>query len=112
MGDHAAVVLTLSRTDAMPRTVLLILRRLALAAGLVLAVLAVNFMLIHAAPGDPALVIAGEKDPGSPPAEGAKIVAAIPGAESFVVPGGYHLCNVEFPHVFTERCLSFLLDRK
>jgi len=35
-------------------------RRLALAAGLVLAVLAVNFALIHAAPGDPALVIAGE----------------------------------------------------
>jgi len=35
-------------------------QRLALAAGLVLAVLAVNFTLIHAAPGDPALVIAGE----------------------------------------------------
>jgi peptide/nickel transport system permease protein len=34
--------------------------RLALAAGLVFAVLAVNFTLIHAAPGDPALVIAGE----------------------------------------------------
>ena len=37
-----------------------VLRRLALAAGLVLAVLAVNFTLIHAAPGDPAVVIAGE----------------------------------------------------
>ena len=37
-----------------------VLRRLALAAGLVLAVLAVNFTLIHAAPGDPAQVIAGE----------------------------------------------------
>ena len=35
-------------------------RRLALAAALVLAVLAVNFVLIHAAPGDPAQVIAGE----------------------------------------------------
>lgn len=44
----------------MHRTLLLILRRLALAAGLVLAVLLVNFTLIHAAPGDPALVIAGE----------------------------------------------------
>jgi len=44
----------------MPRALLLLLRRLALAAGLVLAVLAVNFTLIHAAPGDPALVIAGE----------------------------------------------------
>jgi peptide/nickel transport system permease protein len=37
-----------------------ILRRLALAVGLLLAVLALNFALIHAAPGDPALVIAGE----------------------------------------------------
>lgn len=37
-----------------------VLRRLALAFGLVLAVLIVNFTLIHAAPGDPALVIAGE----------------------------------------------------
>ncbi len=37
-----------------------VLRRLALAFGLVLAVLAMNFTLIHAAPGDPAMVIAGE----------------------------------------------------
>jgi peptide/nickel transport system permease protein len=37
-----------------------IVRRLALGAGLVLAVLALNFTLIHAAPGDPAQVIAGE----------------------------------------------------
>lgn len=44
----------------MVRTALAIARRLALAFGLVLAVLAVNFTLIHAAPGDPAQVIAGE----------------------------------------------------
>ncbi len=44
----------------MLRTLGAVLRRLALAVGLVLAVLAVNFTLIHAAPGDPALVIAGE----------------------------------------------------
>ncbi|MFO1296561.1 MAG: ABC transporter permease [Rubrivivax sp.] len=37
-----------------------VLKRLLFAAGLVLAVLAVNFTLIHAAPGDPAQVIAGE----------------------------------------------------
>ncbi|MDE2455553.1 MAG: ABC transporter permease, partial [Burkholderiales bacterium] len=37
-----------------------VVRRLALSAGLVLAVLAVNFILIHAAPGDPAQVIGGE----------------------------------------------------
>ena len=39
---------------------LALLRRLAWAAGLLVAVLAINFMLIHAAPGDPASVIAGE----------------------------------------------------
>lgn len=37
-----------------------IVRRLMLAAGLLVAVLAINFTLIHAAPGDPASVIAGE----------------------------------------------------
>lgn len=42
------------------RTSAALARRLALAIGLLLAVLALNFMLIHAAPGDPALVIAGE----------------------------------------------------
>jgi 3-oxoadipate enol-lactonase len=59
----------------------------------------------------PTLVIAGEKDPGASPAEGARIAAAIPGAESFVIPGGYHLCNIEFPHLFTERALGFLLGK-
>ncbi len=37
-----------------------LLRRLIHAAGLLLAVLVLNFVLIHAAPGDPAVVIAGE----------------------------------------------------
>lgn len=59
----------------------------------------------------PTFVIAGEKDAGAPPSEGAKIVAAIPGAQSFILPGGYHLCNVEFPHIFNERVLSFLLNK-
>jgi len=38
----------------------LILKRLAYAGGLIFAVLTINFVLIHAAPGDPAMVIAGE----------------------------------------------------
>lgn len=37
-----------------------IIRRLLVALGLMVAVLAINFTLIHAAPGDPASVIAGE----------------------------------------------------
>ncbi len=59
----------------------------------------------------PTLVIVGERDPGATPAMGAQIAAAIPGARSFVIPGGYHLCNVEFPHLFTEHALSFLLGK-
>lgn len=43
-----------------------ILRQAANAIGLLLAVLALNFCLIHAAPGDPALVIAGEMGGASP----------------------------------------------
>ncbi|MFN5512637.1 MAG: ABC transporter permease [Burkholderiales bacterium] len=38
----------------------LLAKRLAYALGLILAVLTINFGLIHAAPGDPAMVIAGE----------------------------------------------------
>jgi peptide/nickel transport system permease protein len=38
----------------------LLAKRLAYAVGLILAVLTINFALIHAAPGDPAMVIAGE----------------------------------------------------
>lgn len=57
----------------------------------------------------PTLVIAGEKDPGATPAAGQRIVEAIPGAQFFVLSGGYHLCNVEFPHRFSERVLEFLL---
>jgi 3-oxoadipate enol-lactonase len=60
----------------------------------------------------PTLVIAGEKDPGATPAAGRRIAEAIPGARMQVIPGGYHLSNVEFPHVFTEMVLDFLLAPK
>ena len=54
------------------RVLLALLRRLAWAAGLLVAVLAINFMLIHAAPGDPASVIAGEMGGGD-----AQVIASI-----------------------------------
>ena len=40
--------------------------RIAQAAGLILAVMCLNFLLIHAAPGDPATVIVGESGAGDP----------------------------------------------
>lgn len=54
------------------RVVLAFIRRLAWGAGLLVAVLAINFMLIHAAPGDPASVIAGEMGGGD-----ASVIASI-----------------------------------
>ena len=54
------------------RVLLALLRRLAWAAGLLVAVLAINFTLIHAAPGDPASVIAGEMGGGD-----AQVIASI-----------------------------------
>jgi len=44
----------------MSSVLIMVLRRLVLAFGLLLAVLAVHFTLIQSAPGDPAMVIAGE----------------------------------------------------
>lgn len=49
-----------------------VLKQLANAFGLLLAVLVLNFCLIHAAPGDPALVIAGEMGGAS-----AEVIAAL-----------------------------------
>ncbi len=59
----------------------------------------------------PTFVIAGEEDVSAPPSEAAKIVAAVPGAKSFILPRGYHLSNIEFPHQFNEQVLGFLLGR-
>ena len=44
----------------MPHALTTVAKRLAYAVALIFAVLTINFTLIHAAPGDPALVIAGE----------------------------------------------------
>ena len=58
----------------------------------------------------PVLCIAGEKDPGAPPAAVQALRDRIQGAKLAVMEGGYHLCNVEKPHVFNELVLDFLLE--
>lgn len=45
----------------------------------------------------PTLVIAGDQDPATPPAHGAAIAAAIPGARLRVIRGAAHLANVGAP---------------
>ena len=54
------------------------------------------------------LVIAGEKDAGTPPAMSQAIAAAIPGAKLAVIPGAAHLSAVEDPAAFNGLVRPFL----
>ena len=56
----------------------------------------------------PTLVIAGEKDAGTPPAMSKTIAAKIPGARIAVIAGAAHLSAVENPAAFADLVLDFL----
>jgi 3-oxoadipate enol-lactonase len=57
----------------------------------------------------PALVIAGEMDPGATVAAAETIRSRIQGAQLVVIKGGYHLCNIEKAQDFNAALLGFLL---
>jgi pimeloyl-ACP methyl ester carboxylesterase len=59
----------------------------------------------------PVLVIAGDKDLFTPKAAARRIVAAIPGAELLVVPGGTHYVAVEYPELVNLRLEKFFRER-
>jgi 3-oxoadipate enol-lactonase len=56
----------------------------------------------------PTLVIAGEKDVGTPVAMSKAIADAIPGAKLAVIPGAAHLSAVEDPAAFNRLVVDFL----
>jgi pimeloyl-ACP methyl ester carboxylesterase len=56
----------------------------------------------------PTLVIVGEEDPTTPPAEAAAIAAAIPGAKLVRIPGAGHLSNLEQPEAFNAAVREFM----
>ena len=56
----------------------------------------------------PTLVIAGEKDVGTPVAMSKAIADAIPGAKLAVIPGAAHLSALENPEAFNRLVLDFL----
>ena len=58
----------------------------------------------------PTLVIAGEKDAGTPPAMSEAIAKAVPGAELAVIPGAAHLSAVEKPREFNALVRGFLCE--
>jgi 3-oxoadipate enol-lactonase len=56
----------------------------------------------------PALVIAGDADPATPPPHGRAIAEAIPDAEFTIVPGAAHLAAVEQADHVIALILNFL----
>jgi 3-oxoadipate enol-lactonase len=60
--------------------------------------------------GAPSLVVVGEHDILTPPAEARTIADAIPGAKYLIIPKAGHLSNIENPEFFNDRVLHFLLQ--
>ena len=58
----------------------------------------------------PALTIAGDDDPVTPPAKLEAIRAEITGARDAVIPGARHLTNAEHPRFFTHVLTGFLAE--
>jgi 3-oxoadipate enol-lactonase len=59
----------------------------------------------------PTLIIAGDKDPATPPAKAHEIRDRIPGAKLEVIPEAAHLVNIEQDVAFDASLLAFL-DRQ
>jgi pimeloyl-ACP methyl ester carboxylesterase len=58
----------------------------------------------------PTLVIVGDEDTVTPPAESEAIAAAVPGARLATIPAAGHLSNLEAPEPFTRLVQEFLED--
>jgi 3-oxoadipate enol-lactonase len=56
----------------------------------------------------PALVMVGEKDPGTPPEMSRAIAGNLPGAELRIIESAAHLSNIEQAAAFNEALLGFL----
>jgi len=56
----------------------------------------------------PAMILVGEHDPGTPVSTAKEIQEQIPGAELAVLPGAYHLSNIEAAGAFNRRVRDFL----
>jgi 3-oxoadipate enol-lactonase len=56
----------------------------------------------------PALIVCGEEDEFSPPAEGRRLSEQIPGARLAIIPAAGHLSNLEQPELFNRELRDFL----
>jgi 3-oxoadipate enol-lactonase len=60
----------------------------------------------------PSLVIGGEQDPSTPPAQMRALAQAIPGARTVIVPGAGHLAPLERPAEVNEALIELFEGRK
>jgi 3-oxoadipate enol-lactonase len=56
----------------------------------------------------PTLVLVGELDQGTPPADARLMAERIPGARLVIIPNAAHLSNLEEPEAFNQALLSFV----
>ncbi len=56
----------------------------------------------------PALILTGEEDNITPPADGRAMAAALPNAKMYLIPQAAHLSNLENPQYFNEKLTAFL----
>ena len=59
----------------------------------------------------PTLVVVGEEDTLTPPAEAERIQAGVSGATLVRIPGAGHLSNLENPNAFNAALRGFLMAR-
>ncbi len=60
----------------------------------------------------PALIMTGEEDKITPPAEAQDMASALPDAQLYLIPGVAHLSNLEDPKLFNEKLTTFLNNLK
>ncbi len=56
----------------------------------------------------PALILVGEKDVTTPPAQSEAMHKLIPGSELHIIPGAAHMSNLENPEEFNKHLVTFL----
>jgi pimeloyl-ACP methyl ester carboxylesterase len=60
----------------------------------------------------PTLVVVGDQDAITPPAESEMMASTIPGATLVKIPGAGHLSNLENPQAFTSAIRDFLRSHR
>ena len=60
----------------------------------------------------PVLLVCGDQDPGTPPAENRRLAGLVPGARYEEIPNARHFPNVEHPNTFNRLMLGWLEQRR